>query len=327
MVQWIEPLFLAVFGASDSEAVCDQGEFVEGSFRTMSSGWGIPGTTDVRTFGDVGTGRFSHTGFDWLLEMITPSSSGILGCESEGMGADIRTISSSSPRDLPTCQCPVEDGDDDESSLSRPSDLPSMNVGEGIEIRVFDNFPAENMKTVYRVVALVAEASRVHHAAEYIYDSLSWRNAAQAAMREGWNAILGAEYVADLERNLNVDLSLLQGNTQAFQVFRELSDQLFNTHKNGLWTVLFLDDVESGMAIGNPNRASWVSENSYPPKSLSWFVRCCFRALPSFSCPNYSSKDPLSCLFGPNEHLLSPPFLTLPVRLARSLSANQINKI
>lgn len=48
MVQWIEPLLLAVFGSPDSEAVCDDGEFIEGSYRTMSSGWGVPGTTGTR---------------------------------------------------------------------------------------------------------------------------------------------------------------------------------------------------------------------------------------------------------------------------------------
>lgn len=68
-VQWIEPLFLAVMGAPDSEAVCDSDEFIEGSYRTMSSGWGVPGTTDVRTFGDVGTGRYCQTGYEWLLEV------------------------------------------------------------------------------------------------------------------------------------------------------------------------------------------------------------------------------------------------------------------
>lgn len=69
MVQWVEPLFMAVMGSSDSEAVCDCDDFIEGSYRTMSSGWGVPGTTDVRTFGLAGTGRYCHTGFEWLLEV------------------------------------------------------------------------------------------------------------------------------------------------------------------------------------------------------------------------------------------------------------------
>ncbi|CAN0217310.1 unnamed protein product, partial [Scytosiphon promiscuus] len=168
-----------------SEAVCDNGQFTEGSFRTMSSGWGIPGSTDVRTFGDVGTGRYTHTGFDWLLEL-----------------------------------------------------------------------------TLYRVVALVAEASRVHHADEFIYEDAGWKASAQAAMTEGWNAILGAEYVESLERNLDVDLSALQENSQAFAVFEELCAQLVVRHSDGLWTSLFVDDVDTELIIASPNRNSWVSKES-----------------------------------------------------------------
>lgn len=275
MVQWVEPLFLAVYGASDSEAICDNGEFVEGSYLTMSSGWGIPGKTDVRTFGDVGTGRFTHAGFDWMLDLVngTPSRSGILGCTSEGMGTDIRMVNSpssaSSPSaagDLPTCQCLLEDIVDasvnataESSGASAAPALPPMLVGQGIEIRVFDNFPAENLKTVYKVVALLAEASRVHHAGSYTYDDVGWKASAQASMEEGWNAVLDADYVTSLEKNLGVDLSFLQGNTQAFDVFSELCVQLLETHKDGFWTSLFLDDVDAGLVMDNPNRDSWVS--------------------------------------------------------------------
>ena len=258
MVQWVEPLLLAVYGAADSEAVCDGGRLVEGSYRTMNSGWGIPGTTDVRTFGDVGTGRFAHSGFDWLLELVNDASAGLLGCEAEGMGADIRTKSSSaSAGNLPTCQCRA--GGEDPAAA--PPALPPMEVGDGIEIRVFDNFPVENIKTVYRAVALLAEASRQHHAEDYVYGHPGWKVAAQAAMREGWNAVLGAEYVGALEKNLNVDLSAaLRGNSQAFLVFSELCAQLSSMHEDGFWTGLFLDDVAVGSTIHNPNRASWVSE-------------------------------------------------------------------
>lgn len=284
MVQWVEPLFLAVYGASDSEAVCDDGEFVEGSYRTMSSGWGIPGSTDVRTFGDVGTGRFSHTGFDWMLELVndTASRSGVLGCTAEGMGSDIRTIqsspssSSSAAGDLPTCQCILEDAVDasangtDESGTSDAAPgatapaLPPMSVGHGIEIRVFDNFPTENLKSVYKVVALLAEASRVHNAESYTYDHAGWKASAQAAMEEGWNAALDADYVSGLEKSLGVDLSFLQGNTQAFDVFSELCVKLIEAHKDGFWTGLLLDDVvDVGLVMDNPNRDSWVSFFSF----------------------------------------------------------------
>ncbi|CAM9671791.1 unnamed protein product [Ectocarpus fasciculatus] len=242
MVQWIEPLLLAVFGSPDADAVCDDGKFIEGSYRTMSAGWGVPGTTDVRTFTTNGTGRYAQYGFDWLLEVAPSPDAGIFGCTEEGMGSDIRTKSSV-----------------DEHLMAPGSELPPMDVGQGLEIRVFDNFPLENMKSVYRVIALLAENSRVYHADEYIYDNHGWKASAQEAMKEGWNGILATEYVHSLERNLHIDLSSLGGNTQAFAVFSEVYTQLVHLRSDGFWTGLLLDDVDLEPVLHNPNRYSWES--------------------------------------------------------------------
>eukprot|EP00903_Cladosiphon_okamuranus_P014431 g13391.t1 len=239
---WVEPLFLAVFGSPDDQSVCDHGEFIEGSYRTMSSGWGVPGTTDVRSFGVAGTGRYTHQGFDWLLEVVPSSDAGIFGCAEEGMGSDIRTKSSV-----------------DEHFMVQGTELPPMDVGNGLEIRVFDNFPLVNLQSVYRVVALLAENSRVHHADEYTYEDAGWKAAAQEAMTEGWNGILPAAYVRSLEANLKLDLSGLAGNnTQAFDVFSEVYAQLVHLHSDGMWTQLMLDDVRFEQSfLDNPNRDSW----------------------------------------------------------------------
>ncbi|CAM9230127.1 unnamed protein product [Ectocarpus sp. 6 AP-2014] len=72
--------------------------------------------------------------------------------------------------------------------------------------------------SAYRIIALLAENSRVHHADEYIYGDHGWKGSAQEAMKEGWNAVVSPEYVRSLEVNLNVDLGGLEGNTQAFEV-------------------------------------------------------------------------------------------------------------
>ena len=158
------------------------------------------------------------------------------------MGSDIRTKSSV-----------------DEHFIVPGAELPPMDVGNGLEIRVFDNFPLENLQPVYRVVALLAENSRVHHAGEYIYEDAGWKASAQEAMKEGWNGVLSAEYVDSLEANLNVDLSALGDNAQAFDVFSEVYAQLVGLHSGGLWTRLLLDDVDFEPVLTNPNRDSWVS--------------------------------------------------------------------
>lgn len=129
MIQWIEPLLISVFGTADADAVCDGGYYTEGSFRSMDTGWGVPGTTDVRTFKDGGIGRYITNNFDWMFpedENVTfPSAyrEKLSGCIKDGMGADIRTKTTV-----------------DEHHLAPGAHLPRMEVGRGIEIRIFDNF-------------------------------------------------------------------------------------------------------------------------------------------------------------------------------------------
>jgi len=239
MIQWVEPLIIAVFGSADPESVCDDGKFVEGSYRTMNAGWGVPGTTDVRTFGEVGTGRYSDVGFDWLLDVAPESSVGIFGCVEKGMGSDIRTKS-----------------DTDEHEMRPEDTIEAMNVGQGIEVRFLDNFPLEHLKTAYHVIALLAEVSRTHVSEKYVYDHAGWKKSAQQSVLNGWNAILHSEYISSLEEVLDVDLSELNGNKQAFEVFNELYTQLHLKHSEGFWTNLLLEDV-SMQKVGNPNRNSW----------------------------------------------------------------------
>lgn len=105
MVQRIEPLLVSMFGSADAEAVCDAGLFTEGSFRTMRTGWGVPGTTDVRTFKSTGTGRYIPDNFDWLFPNATEAlphayRESLSGCIEDGMGADIRTKTNVNEHDL-----------------------------------------------------------------------------------------------------------------------------------------------------------------------------------------------------------------------------------
>lgn len=242
MFQWVEPLILAVTGSADAESVLDNGLYVEGSYRTMASGWGVHGTTDVRNFGIHGTGRYSQTGFRWLMDTIQSPYSGLWGCESEGMGADIRT---KTPHGW--------EGADDE--------MPPLEVGNGIELRVFDNFPSKHLPMVYRFISLLAENSRVSTSESFVYDNESWISSIQSVMKEGWNSHVEEDYIKLLEYNLDVDLSGLSGNRVAFSVFEELFHVLVDKNIDGLWTNILLDDVtdlvHGNYTLSNPNRDSW----------------------------------------------------------------------
>jgi hypothetical protein len=124
------------------------------------------------------------------------------GCIKDGMGADIRTKTSVSEHDL----------------LPGKS-LPPMEVGKGIEIRIFDNMPIEDLPQVYRMIASVAEAGRQFTAPEYIYGNADWSSAIQSVMREGWNAILPEGYVRSMAAALNLPPSFMESIGKNFKHF------------------------------------------------------------------------------------------------------------
>jgi hypothetical protein len=165
MIKWIEPLLIASHGSADSDSICDNGLHTEGSFRSMRTGCGVPGTTDVRTFKAAGIGRYIPNNFEWMFPnnttdgtMPTAYRDDLSGCIKDGMGADIRTKTSV-----------------DEHYLKPGETLPPMTVGRGIEIRIFDNMPVEYIPQVYGMLSLVAEAGRKFTAPEYIYDNTDWK--------------------------------------------------------------------------------------------------------------------------------------------------------
>jgi len=248
MVQWIEPLLVSVFGTADADSVCDAGVYTEGSFRSMETGWGVPGTTDVRTFKDGGIGRYIKNNFDWMfpdetVEFPSAYRENLSGCKSDGMGADIRTKTSV-----------------DEHHLPPSAPLPRMEVGQGIEIRIFDNFPIEHVPQVYRMLALVAEAGRHFTAPEYIYGNTDWTGAIQSVMREGWNAVLPEGYVRSMAAALNLPQSFADDLQyfQAFHVYSSLYETLWDAHSQGMWSILLMDDVPEELPhLEIPSRNSW----------------------------------------------------------------------
>jgi hypothetical protein len=162
------------------------------------------------------------------------------GCIEEGMGSDIRIKSKV-----------------DEHSLGPDEKLPPMTLFEGFEIRILDNSPIKHLPQIYRFIVLIAEASRLHEAPEFIYDNQAWASAIQSVMREGWNAILPQEYISDLLVALDLrDVNFEQ--KQAYQVFQRIFEALWEKHAGGMWTGLLLDDIPQTMPLfTNPNRESW----------------------------------------------------------------------
>jgi hypothetical protein len=137
-----------------------------------------------------------------------------------------------------------------------------MEVGRGIEIRIFDNFPLEYIPQLYRMISLVAEAGRHFTAPEYIYGDIDWAGAIQSIMREGWNAIVPEGYVRKLAQALNLSASFVDEdvgrNFQAFHVYTKVYEALWDAHSTGFWTSLLLDEIPEDLpTLSNPNRNSW----------------------------------------------------------------------
>ena len=236
MVQWMEPLLVAVLGAPDHDAVCDNGIYTEGSFRSMRTGWGLPGVTNVSTFHTTGWSRYSRTGFEWVNDMNLSYMDDLKGCFSEGMGTDIRTI---------------------RNKEDEMENLP-MKTGYGVEFRFFDNLSRDSFVFAYRMIALIAEASRTRPTDVYIYESEGWSDSIKSVMEEGWNAIVSPEYVEHMKDIFGLELIGLGENLQASNVLESVFDELWGKHRSGMWTNLLLDHIPKKTPyIPNENRKGW----------------------------------------------------------------------
>lgn len=252
MFQWIEPLLIIGFFSCDPRAMGTKLRRVRGSFRIMRTGWGNIAGTDIRKFATTGIGRYSvipsywRKGLDFydikklkMCDKLTKKQKRDEPQAISGLSSNIRTFGSKNPL----------------KPMDRESGTP-MNIPNGIELRIFDNFSSCYLKILCRLIAYTAENSRVFDSTDYVYEDKDWIEAVHVVMKEGWKGKLPEGYIRKLRKNLG--LSLKSTSNRGIDVLNEVNERLFQNNKNGDWSFLFLErNYKDAPKIPNINRASW----------------------------------------------------------------------
>ena len=110
---------------------------------------------------------------------------------------------------------------------------------QGVELRIFDHFNSFHLIDLIRILVYLAENSRVKECKKYIYNETSWKNTLRDIMKEGWNSSISEAYLNLLRTNLGLELNIKDGN--AFDVLKELVNELFEKHKEGLYPTLMME--------------------------------------------------------------------------------------
>ena len=251
-VQMIEPLLIASFFSPDPDSVGDGGKKIEGSFRVMSTGWGNFGGSDLRKL-DKGIGRYANLETGWRKGLKFEESKALHDCNKEVyidepnavgiLSSDFRTFSFDFTDNCPGKECPKVSGG--------PMVFPN-----GVELRIFDHFNSFHLIDLIRILVYLAENSRVKECKKYIYNETSWKNTLRDIMKEGWNSSISEAYLNLLRTNLGLELNIKDGN--AFDVLKELVNELFEKHKEGLYPTLMMEKkYTEPPVLPGVNRFAW----------------------------------------------------------------------
>ena len=244
-LQWLEPLLIPPFFSADDKAMGTKQKRVYGSYRVMRVGWGNFAGTDIRKL-DKGIGRYSNIKNEWRKGLDFFQIDKLKYCEDtprtepgaiSSLSSDFRTFGATDPR----------------RPWHRESGAP-MTLGNGIEFRIFDNFDTRFLYDLCKLIAYIAENSRKHTSTAYVYNNKSWKEALQRIMKRGWLAELPKTYVDILRKQLN--LKIKTKSLRAEHVIKVIAKELYQLHKNGLWTKLMLNDNKP-IEIPDINRKSW----------------------------------------------------------------------
>jgi len=255
-LQWLEPLMLTAYFSGDEYAPGTIKKRVRGSFRVMIIGWGNLAGSDVRLFKD-GIGRYAKTETYWRKNMIfedvdklspcyPPSPAALKEKAITSLSSDFRTFGSTDP-DRPEHR---------ESGIG-------MTVPNGIEFRIFDHFADKDIQNLSMFVSLVAENSHVTQTKGYVYKNKTWIKELHNIMQNGYKAKLSAAYINILRTKLGLKI-----NTKsiiAFDVFKQIYDELYKKNINGEWSKIFNSLQQSYISRNSPrinivpqiNKKSW----------------------------------------------------------------------
>ena len=255
-LQWLEPLLLTGFFSPTQSSVGNP-KYPKGSFRVMRVGWGNFAGSDVRKMGTKGLDRGSNIKSTWRKGIHFAGTKKLNYCSAVAPvqykksktvhTGDFRTFGFE--HDMEKCaqlynknDCPRADG--------KPMEPPF-----GVEIRIFDHFPAEYLIELMRIVVLVAANAQRHPAKEYVYRDSRWKKAIHRIMKEGWNANIDPKYVTALKANLGLPIHTT--STLAYDIFRQIVKELHEINKESYINRLMNKHYDVEPVVPQINRICW----------------------------------------------------------------------
>jgi hypothetical protein len=229
-LQWLEPLMLSGYFTGDEYSPGSLDKRVRGSFRVMIIGWGNFAGSDIRLF-NKGIGRYAKTETYWRKGLKFIDSDKLKPClkpspvaKKEGafnsLSSDFRTFGSTDPL----------------RPWHRESGVP-MTKPNGIEFRIFDQFPDKYIEHLILFISLVAENSRLVETKGYVYKNKIWIKELHNIMKNGYKARLSKSYIKLLREKLG--LKIKTKSIIANDIFKIIIKELFKKNIKGEWSRIF----------------------------------------------------------------------------------------
>lgn len=189
MLQWITPLLVAEFSASDEASFLDNDQFAEGSYRSALNPHSRPGAALLQ--------------FNLPTKRHLPYRAKWINMASRTMKGYPKTPKKCAPENsISNNRC----GTDFRHDTEKMSDKHRF----GFEFRIFDNIPAEYIPYMITMVLYVAD-----HAHKYFISqgkkvplatkSQHWSKAMSEAVTDGWSGMPSKEYMKILKDKLHFD--------------------------------------------------------------------------------------------------------------------------
>jgi hypothetical protein len=239
--QWIEPLIVAMYTTADMRGIGSKTVHSRASYRILLSGWGNPGGADVRKFND-GLTRKANVPLYWRKGMNYPGQEKL-----EKYCADPKRQYNDDYVD------PKRDLYDMGSDFRTPSGFHGEDWAVrdrprgkffGVEMRILDYFPPQNMASLLRIVAFLVENSRNMENKMYVYEDKDWISAMHSVFASGWRAELPKGYIDKLEKNLGLKFPKKPKMLDAFwTIFLKV---LYEKNNNGFYVSQLLPQMMDG---------------------------------------------------------------------------------
>lgn len=229
-LQWLEPLMLTAYFSGDEYAPGEKNDYPRSGYRPAIIGWGNLAGSDIRLF-SKGIGRYAKTPIYWRNKKLKfKESDKLKPCyQASPMAKKEKAITSLSS-DFRTF------GDNPKNPSERISGAP-MTIGNGIEFRIFDHFSDKYIEHLMIFIGLVGENSRVTETKGYVYENPIWIATLHNIIRNGYKAEISKKYIGLLRSKLGIPIKT--NSIIAFDVFKQIYDELWNKNINGEWSQIF----------------------------------------------------------------------------------------